>query len=441
MHRRHFLKRSGLIAAQLGVAQLLPRLFTAHAFAQSTKGYKAIVCLFLPGGNDGNNMLIPMDAQYKDYLAGRGSVALPSGSLKQLIPTSGGRLFGLNPSLSSVASLYNSKQAAFIANTGPLTAPLTKASLNQDGRTPTQLFSHSGQQAEWQSANTQGDSTSGWAGRIADALSSNASTVPTVISTAGWSLWGQGAGTSAAATGFGSNSVGVLNALQTLNPVLSAMEGGGMNNSLQAAISQMQSSYLTTTNSVIAAVSAGAALKTVFPSTSIGQQLRTIAQIISGRSTTGASQQIFFCQDQNSYDTHITQVQVQGANLAQIDAAVGAFANAMQEIGLFGDVTLFTMTDFARSLVSNSSGGTDHAWGNHHLVVGGSVRGGDVYGTFPSLVLGGDDDYGTTGLWIPTTSGSQYAATLAKWLGVSATDTQRVFPELANFTNPYLGFL
>ena len=260
MQRRQFLKNSGALATGFGFAPILPRLFASQAFAETTTTYKAIVCLFLPGGNDGNNMLIPVDSQYNEYSAGRGSVALPRETLKMLNATPSGRLFGLNSSLSNVASLFNSNHAAFVANTGPLTTPLTKAALSQSVQIPTQLFSHSAQQAEWQSANTQSDSTSGWAGRIADALTNSSSRVPTVISTAGWSLLGQGATSSAAATGFGANSVNVLNALQSLNPVLSNIEGGGSANALQNAIAQTQSGYMSTTTSLLSAINAGASL-------------------------------------------------------------------------------------------------------------------------------------------------------------------------------------
>ena len=343
--------------------------------------------------------------------------------------------------MTNVASLYNSKQAAFLANTGPLTAPLTKSALARSRQVPRNLFSHSDQQNEWQSAVTQTASVTGWAGRVADVLSaSDPSQVPMVISTAGWSLLGQGSVTEAASAGLGSNSVSVLNALQSLSPTIATIEGGPMTNLLQQQIASMQSSYLSITRNLLATISAGSTIKTVFPASSIGQQMRTIAEMIGGNSANGASRQIFFCLD-GGYDTHTNQLTTQNTILGRIDAAIGAFASAMNEIGMFENVTLFTMTDFARSQVPNSTAGTDHAWGNHHLVVGGAVKGGDVYGTFPSLTVGGDDDAATNGLWIPTTSGSQYAATLSRWLGLSATDAVAVFPELNNFATPYLGFL
>lgn len=441
MQRRDFLKKSGKFAAGLGIAPLLPRMFASSALAQGSGSYKAVVCLFLAGGNDGNNLLIPADSHYSEYAAGRGSLALPQSSLNLLNPASSGRVFGCHPVMTNVASLYNGKQAAFLANTGPLTAPLSKSTLAQSTRVPLSLYSHPDQQNEWQSAVTQSDSVTGWAGRVADVLSSSSpSQLPMVISTAGWSLLGQGSVTSAASTGYGSNTVTVLNALQTLSPTLATIESGTTTNLLQQQIASMQSTYLSITRNLIATVSAGSTMKTVFPSSSIGQQLQAIAQMIGGNSANGASRQIFFCLD-GGYDTHVNQIAIQNSNLGGIDAAIGAFVGAMNEIGMFENVTLFTMTDFARSQVANSTGGTDHAWGNHHLVVGGAVNGGNVYGTFPSLTLGGDDDAATNGLWIPTTSGSQYAATLSRWLGLSATDAAAVFPELSNFATPYLGFL
>jgi uncharacterized protein (DUF1501 family) len=411
--------------------------------AQSGGGYKALVCLNLTGGCDGNNMLIPADQSYAEYALGRGPLALGRTSLAPMNAASSGRLFGANPSLTNVTSLFNSGNAAWLANAGPLTRPLTKQSLLQGAAAPMNLYDHPFQIAEWQSAVTSTSSVNGWAGRIADVMASQMSgaTVPMVISTSGWSLLGTGANTLAASVGTGGNSIGVLNALQSLLPAITAMEKGDASNHLHQMMSSMQSGILQTTSQLNQAYAAGSSLKTVFPATSIGQQLQAVASLIKGRSTLGATRQIFVCTDDGIYDNHIDQINLQGQLLTGLDAAIGAFASAMNELGLFDQVTLFTMTDFARTLQANGSGGSDHAWGNHHLIVGGAVKGGDVYGTFPSLALGGDDDTGSQGAWIPTTSGSQYAATFAKWLGMSASDNASIFPELSNFSKPTLGFL
>ena len=443
MNRRRFLTNSAKLFTGFGALPILPRLLSSQAMAQTSGGYKAIVCLLLDGGNDGNNMLVPADRFYSDYVAGRGPLALSRNSLNLMSPASSGRVFGAHPSLKNVAALHNAGHAAWLANAGPLTIPTTKQSLAQGTSVPAQLFAHPDQQNEWESANTQSTSTSGWAGRIADLMSSrttSTSQAPMVISTSGWSLFGAGRNTTPASIGVGLNQASVLTGLENFLPSLQAMETGDPANHLHAEISAMQSNILTTTSTLQGAYQAGSSLKTVFPTTSIGQQLQSIAYLINARNQLDATTQIFFCKD-SGYDTHSDQLGQHATSLAGVDAAIGSFVSSMQEIGLFNQVTLFTMSDFARSLQPNGTGGADHAWGNHHLIIGGAVKGGDVYGTFPSLALGGDDDASTTGLWIPTTSGSQYAATLSHWLGVGTADNAIIFPELANFTTSTLGFL
>lgn len=443
MNRRQFLSTSSKVITAAATMPLLPRLMCSSALAQQpTSGYRAIVCLYLSGGNDGNNTLIPTDQYYADYVAGRQGLSLSRSSLQALSKTSSGRTFGLHPSLSNMASLYNRGYAGWLANTGPLATPSTKASLTQGSSAPLGLFSHQSQAIEWQSAITESASSSGWAGRLADRLASTMSdsSVPMIVSTAGWSLLGAGNTTSAAALGNGTNTVQVLNGLQLLSPYITQMSDTDASNHLLSKIAGMQSGMLATTNALNRAVQVGGNFSTVFPSTSLGAQLEVIAKSINGHSAVGASRQIFYCQ-QLSYDTHTNQLNIQQSNLADLDASVAAFTSAMQEIGMFDNVVLFTMSDFARAQVPNTSGGTDHGWGNHHLIVGGAVKGGDVFGAFPSLVLGGDDDLKNTGLWIPTTSVSQYAATLSGWLGAQASDVSSVFPELANFTTPLPKFV
>lgn len=442
MNRRDFLARSTGAAAGAGLTSLLPSLFASSSLAQSAKSYKAIVCLLLDGGCDGNNMLIPTDAHYSEYSLARQPLAIPVNHINRLSPGNSARSFGTHPALKQIASLYNTGEAAWVANTGPLTMPLTKQKLNQGALTPSDLFNHSTEKTQWQSAvTTKSDSSVGWAGRMSDLMSSSnsASTIPMIISTAGWQLLGTGAKTSAAAVATGANSIATMNAVQGMMPTLIGMEGNDPHNHLHDMVSAMQSSTLQTAKSLQSATSAGAGLKTVFPLSSIGQQLQLIAQMIGGHRAVDATRQVFVCQDVG-YDTHTDQLLTQNIGLANIDAAIGSFASAMQELGLFDQVTLFTITDFARSLQFNSTGGTDHGWGNHLFMVGGAVKGGQIFGTFPSLNLGGDDDLGSTGLWIPTTSGSQYAATFASWLGTSASDNALIFPELRNFATASLPF-
>ena len=181
-------------------------------------------------------------------------------------------------------------------------------------------------------------------------------------------------------------------------------------------------------------------LQTVFPANGLGAQLKQIAQIIQVRAALGVSRQIFFAGIGN-FDTHQDQVNLQGSLLAAISPAIAAFYQATQELGVANSVTSFTMSDFSRTFQPNSNTGSDHAWGSHHIVVGGAVKGGQMYGTFPTLALGGPDDSGSNGRWVPSTSSSQYAATLASWFGVSAAQLNTVFPTLGSFSKTNLGFV
>lgn len=181
-------------------------------------------------------------------------------------------------------------------------------------------------------------------------------------------------------------------------------------------------------------------VKTPFPNTAIGAQLKQAANIMASRQTLGARRQIFYA-THGGFDTHSSQSEAHATLLSQLDQAIAAFQAAMEELGLSDNVTSFTMSDFSRTLVPNSSGGTDHAWGGHHFVVGGAVKGGKVYGTMPDLSLGGPDDAEAVGRWIPTTSASQYTATLANWFGVSWADMPQVVANIGNFSTKSLGFV
>ena len=438
MNRRDLMKVSLKAMAASGLAPLLQGLAPLSIQAEGEPDYRAIVCFFMAGGMDGNNLLIPMDFQYQDYAGGRGVLAQAKSSLNPLSQTSTGRLFGTHNLMPQLAQLFNQKHAAFVANVGTLPKPVTKATATAPGLLPINMYSHASQIGEWDTAVTQGIASTGWAGRVADLYGSGA--MPVVVSTAGNNLMGQGAKTQLGTASDGASAVAVLNTLSTLTAYLTQAEQGGNTDPIREHIAAFQGGFLGQTKVITDAFSAGSGLKTTFPSTSIGQQLQTVVQMVNGRSVHDTKRQIFICVD-GGYDTHTDQLSMSNRYFSRIDDALASFSRGMQEIGMFENVTLFSASDFGRSLRTNSGNGSDHAWGNHHFVLGGAVQGGDVFGTFPSLALGGDDDLSTIGTWIPTTSSTQYVSTTTGWLGVAESDLNMIFPERTNFAQPRLKFV
>ena len=466
--RREFLLRS---FGAMGSALLAMEGFgMSHAFAQSTD-YKALVCIFLFGGSDNNNLLIPYD-NYAEYAALRptpATLGIPQASLLQITPKSGGAKFGLHPSLVGIQQLWDAGKAAVVCNVGPLVVPTTRANyLNQSVPLPFNLFSHSDQQTEWQTAVANGFISTGWAGRSADSIAAqypSASGFPIQVSLAGTPIFQTGALESPLA----------INAAPT--PVRSALRIDGFgdvpeNNPRYQAMLGLQAiddgfTLVRAANRIdTKAVEITALLRsiteptlpTAFPATGLGNQLQQVAKLISLRDAWGIKRQIFFC-SLGGFDTHNGQVNgadsTQGTHanlLAQLSGAIKAFHDATAAMGVDGQVTSFTMSDFSRTGKANGGVGSDHAWGSHVIVAGGAVKGGDLYGVpgsngtvFPTLVAGGNDDTdsGTNarGRWIPTTSIEQVGATLATWLGVPNADLNGVFPNLANFSVKNLGFL
>jgi len=417
------------------------------AYAQSSDSYRALVCIFLFGGNDGNNMIVPLDtASYDAYAQIRGSLALSSSSLLPVTAKTGNLAFGFHSKLANLQKLFSGGQAAVVANVGTLLQPLSRAQyLAGNAATPENLFSHSDQQLQWQTSYDAAGGT-GWGGRAADKISyMNApSTFPTFLSVAGNAAIGQGSGTTPATVipgaplqlaGFGSGPAENARML-ALQQLLTLDTGAAL---VQQASTTMQNG-LTDSSLLQKALSSASPLTTTFPSTSLGAQLEQIAQIIQVRNELGMKRQIFFC-SLGGFDTHSAQLNTQDNLFSELDAAIGAFVSATQELGVENSVTTFTESDFARTMQPNTNGGTDHAWGSHHMVVGAAVAGGDVYGTFPEFALGGPNDAGTAGRWIPTIALDQYGATLAAWFGVGSSDLSYVFPNLTTFPAANIGFL
>lgn len=457
--RREFLRRSGCgMASAAALAAGIERFSLVNAFADGS-GYKALVCIFLAGGNDGNNMIIPSDSTgYAQYSATRNAsgLAIAQGSLLPVVPRSIGIPFGLHPSLAAIHPLFDNGNLAVVCNVGPLVEPITKEEYLSGAPRPYQLFSHADQIAQWQSSVSTGPSPTGWGGRIADVYGLPAG-LPVITALAG------GAFTKGQIT----SPLTVAVAPTALNSLL-ALSGFGTTAAEKTRRSVMD--YLRTIDRESALVRADEdttqkaidlsfdlnsdpVLATVFPNTTLGNQLKQVAKLIKFNQTAAAplTRQIYFC-SLGGFDTHQGQVNTQSTLLLQVGQAMKAFYDATVEINLDKDVTTFTLSDFGRTFQPAGSGntvvGSDHAWGNHHLVMGGSVFGGDFYGVpgkngtvFPTLTLSGPDDTDTRGRWIPTASVDQYAATLARWFDVNASSIDTIFPQLRHFSPNHLAFL
>jgi uncharacterized protein (DUF1501 family) len=443
IQRRSFIKYASLAAAG-NIAGMRP-FGALNALAATTPDYKALVCIFLFGGNDANNMVVPFDTKgYANYSTIRAGLALPQSSLLPLTPLPN---FALHPSLPDVQSLFNSGHAAIVANVGTLTQPTTRSQYLAGSAVPSNLFSHPDQQEEWQNAAASTATATGWAGRISDALAGtyNASaTIPMVTSVDGDTLFCNGISTTPVSVSPGNvggatcSEGAECGARQAAAQSLITFNSGV---SLITADDQITSNAYSYAQILSAATQSVAPLKTVFPANNgLAAQLQQVAQIIQVRAALGVQRQIFFCGIGN-FDTHSDQLALQASLLSGISPAMSAFYNATVELGVQSGVTSFTMSDFARTFQPNSNTGSDHAWGSHHIVMGGAVKGGQMYGTFPTLALAGPDDSGSNGRWVPSTSSSQYAATLATWFGVPANQLATVFPNIGNFATTNLGFV
>src|SRR5690242_15458546 len=458
LRRRDFI-RASCCSAALGVATNFSRFGLMQALAQSTAPapYQALVCIFLFGGNDGNNLLVPTDTTgYNNYFtirgdANNGGLGLAMSSLlpiTSVTPQNGNNSFGLHPSLTKLQPRYTAGQVALLANVGTLSKPLTRAQYQAPAPpVPAHLFSHADQQQQWQTLQVDGFYRSGWAGRMADSVNpafNMNSNFPPITSVAGSAIFATGQttrpyamipGTTPGLSGFDSSAPSTAR-LQALQQLLTFDTGISL---IQAA-SSITSNSLSNSKTLSGALASAPALATVFPATGLGNQLKQVAQIISVRSALGLSRQVFFC-SLGGFDTHSAQIAIQGPLLQQLSQAMSAFYNATVELNVAQQVTTFTMSDFSRTFQPGSNNGSDHAWGSVQMILGGSVKGADIYGTLPAFALGGPNDAGNNGRWIPTTSIDQYGATLASWLGVSVANLAPIFPNLANFTTTKLGFL
>ncbi len=487
--RRDFIRRAA--CAAVGTAAMTSAIrdlrYMNAAVAQSNiTDYKALVCIFLQGGNDSNNLIIPtLQSEYNNYSAIRTPVlAIPQSALLSLMNGSNpyvdpaGHTFGLHPSCPELQTLFGEGKLAFLFNTGTLVYPLTRAQYLSGGSKPPQLFSHADQQTQWQTSVPDQPPTTGWGGRCADLLNSVQPNAPISLM-----VTLAGANTFEVGNIVSQYSVSTSGAISLSLP--GTPSGGASTNRLPTLMNLLGLPYTNLQSQAYAgvaehAINTSTLLNTAiggFPNTfwttpfptkitppeggaaftsSLSPQLEMIARLIAAGSTPVASngfgmkRQIFFCQI-GGYDLHTGQTNysattpnnvLEGAHtnlLAELSQSMIAFQRAMEQLGLSKNVTSFTASDFGRTFPSNGQG-SDHGWGSHHMILGGSVKGQQTYGNFPALTVNGPNDT-STGRWIPTTAIDQYFATLATWFGVDNSNLATVFPNLGRFSSSNLGFI
>jgi uncharacterized protein (DUF1501 family) len=461
MTRRQLLTGGAAAASATALSTLLDFRLTKAALAASgnTDGYKALVCLFFNGGIDSHNMMAPYDqAEYNDYVTVRGApgtpggLALPkeTGGANDLLPISDstGRQFGIHPGMPEIRDLYNSGDLAFLSNIGSLIVPTDKSSYNNRLDIPLGIYSHSDMQRHWQTTVPQSRSQlTGWAGRMGDCLTDPANSTPSI----GLNI-----------------AINNLNVMQTGDDIvpyvvhetgaaqlLSGYQGTNARNRILTRVSD--SLYLQTysdllqqthanvsSDAIDAAITFNAAVNDVqvstpFPNTQMGRRLNMVARTIAARSTLAQSRQMFFV-SRGGWDHHRNLIGGQAVMMPEVSQAINAFKLALEELGVYDDVTTFGISDFARTCTSNGQG-SDHGWGGNTLAFGGSVKGGQVYGHYPHSLLnatgpdGGDINTGR-GRYIPTMSVDEYYAELAMWFGVSdGPDLETILPNLRNFVS------
>ena len=461
--RRNFLKLSA--AAPLGVmgGSMLSSLASMNAQAIDTNGYKALVCVFLFGGMDCHDTVLPYDqGSYNKYSGIRSSLlqayaALPGGSsrtrqaLLPLAPATanfGGRQFALPPQMSALHGLFNQGNAAIVGNVGPLLRPTDRAGfVSGSAALPKRLFSHNDQQSTWMSFAPEG-SQLGWGGRFGDiAARANANVENSFsqISLAGNTVFLSGERVGPYQVGVdGVQSILLLE--RSGNGVPAALEpilrnhftsaGSNRSNLFERDFVNLSQKSFDANDLLDAALRTAPDFSTAFPASPLGGQLGAVARTIAVRDVLGASRQIFFI-GMGGFDTHSAQATTLPALQQDISDSMAAFFAATQEMGIETDVTTFTAADFGRTLTANGDG-TDHGWGSHHFVVGGGVKGGDIYGDIPVAELGHSQDSGN-GRLIPSVSVEQFAAPLGAWYGLSPTELNSALPGLANFPGGGLG--
>ncbi len=450
--RRAFLKRGGALGiAGVAAPWALNLAAIGEAAAQTATDYKALVCVFLYGGNDHGNTLVPYDAtNYAAYQTIRGSLATAQASLAGTVlapttPLPGGMQLAMAPQLASLKTLFDDGKLAVQLNVGPLIVPTTKAQYTaRSVALPPKLFSHNDQQSVWQSSMPEG-STSGWGGRLGDRfLSGNTTSALTCMSVTGNAVYLAGQQTV-------QYQVSTSGAVPIRGATTSLYGSAACAAQLRSLITQPSAQLLENEHAIVtkrsidtealvtSAVTAAPAFATIFnTSNSLARQLQMVAKLIASRAMLGVNRQVFLV-SLSGFDLHDNLVTQHPLLLTSVSEALRSFYDVTVELGVANNVTTFTASDFGRTMTSNGDG-SDHGWGGHHFVLGGAVQGGKFYGTAPAIAVNGPDDVGQ-GRLLPTTSVDQYAATLATWFGVSDGDMATVIPNIGNFPVRNLGFV
>lgn len=461
--RRKFLKLSAATPVALAGGSMLGSLAGMNAQAMDTGGYRALVCVFLFGGMDCHDTVLPYDqVSYNQYASIRSSLlqsyaSLPGGSsrtrqaLLPLDPASanfGGRQFALPPQMSALHSLFGDGKAAIVGNVGPLLEPTNRISLqNGSAAVPKRLFSHNDQQSTWMSFAPEG-SQLGWGGRFGDAAanaSANINKSFSQISVAGNTVFLSGEQVGPYQIGVdGVQSIFLIersgNGVPVaLDPILRdhfSAAGANRSNLFERDFINLSQTSFAANDLLDAALRTAPDFATAFPASALGGQISAVARTIAVREVLGASRQIFFI-GLGGFDTHSAQATTLPALHQDISDSIAAFYTATRELGVENDVTTFTAADFGRTLTVNGDG-TDHGWGGHHFVVGGAVKGGDIYGDIPVPQLGHSQDWGN-GRLIPNIAVEQLAAPLGTWYGLSPAELKQALPGLASFPEGGLG--
>lgn len=453
MNRRNFLRST---VAGLGVgAGFASNLASFNAFASGATDYKALVCVFLMGGMDSHDTIIPYDSlssqsyeRIREPLLAAYDAEGVSRRRSALLALNGnleGRSFAMPREFANMHSLYQQGNAAIVGNVGPLFEYVTRASyFDGSAAIPPKLGSHNDQQSTWMTSRPEG-ATTGWGGRfgdILDASSVNANASFTAVSTAGNTVFLNGESTNptivATSGAVGVRELGVNTMFSaTLEQVMRDVEGD-RSNLLQRDLVRISNRSIDSNRLLNEQLELPGDPTTLFPESRLAQQLRMVARLIARRNSLGMRRQIFFV-PAFGFDTHSDQALKLPTLQTDIDTAIRAFYDATVELGIENEVTTFTASDFGRTLGVNNNG-TDHGWGGHHLVVGGAVNGGTIYGDIPPPELGHSQDYGR-GRLIPQVSVDQYAATLGRWFGLSNSELTEAIPDLNRFDSATLAGL